>query len=135
MPHPPFNAGAGSSPEERELLRLYRELNGQDKASLRAFAAFLHQRFQEELGGAEPVRHEPRPIPRPEEETVVGAIKRLSESFYMLDRSQMLHETSGLMTEHLLQGRDAMDVIDELEAMFQRHFANYQGQAKDQGRD
>ncbi len=118
------------SNDERELLRLLRELNGQDRASVKAFVAFLHQREQEQLAGIEPDVAEPKSIPRPEDETVMGAIKRLSESFYMLDRSQMLHETSGLMSEHLLQGRDAMEVIDELEDMFQRHFSNYQDKDK-----
>jgi hypothetical protein len=135
MPLPQSNNRSINNPEERELLRLYRELGGQDQASLRAFAAFLQQRSQEKLAGVEAQRHEPRPIPRPQAETVVGAIKRLSESFYMLDRTQMLHETSGLMSEHLLRGRDAMEVIDELENMFQRHFNNYQGQGPVQDQD
>ncbi|MBF0256090.1 MAG: hypothetical protein HQL47_06450 [Gammaproteobacteria bacterium] len=122
-----------NSPEERELLRLYRELNPRDQASVQDFLAFVHQRRQS-LEEQELIRHAPKPIPRPEEETVIGAIKRLSESFYMLDRSKMLHETSGLMSEHLLQGRDAMAVIDELEDLFQQHFANYEGSGGGNGK-
>lgn len=123
--------GPGSNAIERELLRVFRELTAEDQSSLQAFAAFLLDRAKanriekaaEAL--AEPVL--PKEIPRPEFETVIGAIKRLSETYYMLDRSRMLEDTSNLMTGHLLQGRDAMEVIDELEQLFQRHFDKYQG--------
>ena len=40
----------------------------------------------------------------------------------MLDRSKMLNETSSLMTQHVLNGRAATEVIDELEIMFKRHY-------------
>lgn len=121
----------GNNPREKELLRLFRALSDTDKASVQAFAAFLAERTNaratqvEDPSPAEPPA--PKEIPRPEFETVIGAIKRLSETYYMLDRSQMLEDTSNLMTGHLLQGRDAMEVIDELEQLFQRHFDNYQG--------
>lgn len=121
----------GNNPREKELLRLFRGLSETGKANLLAFAAFLHERanahaaLTEKPSPAEPPV--PKEIPRPEFETVIGAIKRLSETYYMLDRSQMLEDTSNLMTGHLLQGRDAMEVIDELEQLFQRHFQNYQG--------
>ena len=59
---------------------------------------------------------------------VRSAIKRLSRSYYMLDRSRMLDETSGLMAAHVLNGRSAKEVIDELEVMFARHYAAYREQ-------
>ena len=68
---------------------------------------------------------EPERIPRPKEESVVGAIKRLSHSYFMLDRSAMLNDTSSLMGAHVLQGRPASEVIDELEALFARHYVKY----------
>jgi hypothetical protein len=40
----------------------------------------------------------------------------------------MLNETSGLMTEHLMQGRPAPEVIDELEALFRRHYQQQFGE-------
>jgi hypothetical protein len=43
----------------------------------------------------------------------------------MLDRGPMLHETSALMSAHVLQGRDAAEVIDALEALFGRHYQDY----------
>lgn len=65
---------------------------------------------------------EPEIIPRPETETVVGAIKRLSLSYPMLDKKHMLHEVSGLMAEHVMKGRPAIEVIDELEIVFEQYY-------------
>jgi hypothetical protein len=123
--------GPGNTAAERELLHIFRELGAGDRASLKAFAAFLLERAKTARAEADAeVLMEavlPKDIPRPEFETVIGAIKRLSETYYMLDRSRMLEDTSSLMTGHLLQGRDAMAVIDELEQLFQRHFDKYKG--------
>jgi hypothetical protein len=44
-------------------------------------------------------------MPRPSQESVVAAIKRLSKTYEMLDRGPMLNETSALMSAHVLQGR------------------------------
>ncbi|MCA1806210.1 MAG: hypothetical protein LC646_13015 [Xanthomonadaceae bacterium] len=65
---------------------------------------------------------EPRDIERPESEKVVAAIKRLSQTYFMLDKTRMLGHTSGLMTQHIMTGRDAREVIDELEAVFRREY-------------
>ena len=40
----------------------------------------------------------------------------------MLDKKQMLGVTSDLVTQHILQGRDAAEVIDELEDLFTQHY-------------
>jgi len=110
---------------ERKLVKLYRSLASEDRATLLLFAEFLASRraesIQEEQGPIEPER-----IPRPQGESVVGAIKRLSRSYFMLDRSTMLNDTSSLMGAHVLQGRPADEVIDELETLFARHYAKYQ---------
>ena len=65
---------------------------------------------------------EPELCPRPQDEKVVAAIKRLSKGYYMLDKNKMLGVTSDLMTQHILQGRDATEVIDELEQVFADHY-------------
>lgn len=103
---------------ERELVELFRRLPPTGQESLFAFAEFLVVRSGADEGPAP----EPKAIPRPEKESVVGAIKRLSESYHMLDRSKMLHETSALMAQHVMQGREAVAVIDELEIVFRRHY-------------
>lgn len=100
---------------QKSLLECFRCLPDADRETLVAFAEFLVER-----AGPAPMDTQPKPIPRPDEESVVGAIKRLSETYPMLDRSRMLHETSALMAQHVMQGRDAIEVIDELEIAFRR---------------
>ena len=65
---------------------------------------------------------DPKDIPRPESEKVVAAIKRLSQTYFMLDKSKMLGYTSDLMTQHIIHGRDGVEVIDELESVFRREY-------------
>lgn len=117
--------------QEARLLDAFASLNEQQRSTLLSFAEFLRtQPVPGETASAvaapattQPV--EPTPIPRPEQETVVGAIKRLSVSFHMLDKSNMLHETSALMAQHMLQGREATEVIDELEQVFERYYRRH----------
>jgi hypothetical protein len=40
----------------------------------------------------------------------------------MLNKDKLLHEAAGLMSEHVMQGRDANVVIDELQILFHRHY-------------
>lgn len=105
------------SKDEKRLLALFGRFGAQERETLLAFAEFLASRCPSisELS-------EPEPIPRPEQESVVSAIKRLSASYHMVDKSRMIHETSGLMSQHLMQGRPAHEVIDELELVFRRHY-------------
>jgi len=105
--------------DERRLLRMFRALSPSRQEGLFDYAEFLLTRAQPD---APEVPSEPLAIPRPEQESVVKAIKRLRETYPMLDRAKILHDTSGLMTQHLVHGKSAPDVIDELEALFRRHF-------------
>jgi hypothetical protein len=104
-----------------------RRLEAQDQASLLAFAEFLASRQTEQKAPEERPSEAPIEIERPADESVIAAIKRLSASYPMLDRSRMLNETSTLMSGHLLQGRPASAVIDDLEALFQQHYSDYRG--------
>lgn len=65
---------------------------------------------------------EPKAIPRPAEESVIRAMRRLSETYFMLDRGPLLNETSALMAQHVMQGRSAIEVIDQLEIVFATHY-------------
>ncbi len=103
------------------MLKLFRKLAPSERETLLAFADFLAQRATEGAP-ASPVMREPQLLPRPERETVVGAIKRLSRVYDMLNRDALLNETSVLMSAHVLQGRAAAEVIDELENLFARHY-------------
>ena len=40
----------------------------------------------------------------------------------MLDARAMLNKTSDLLTQHIVQGRDAVVVIDDLEILFRSHY-------------
>lgn len=113
----------GLSPEERRITRLYRSLSPAGRATLLAFGEFLAQRGAE--ASEPPARLAPEPIERPTDETVVAALKRLRRVYAMLDRGVLLHEASTLMSAHVLQGRPAVDVIDELESLFARHYTAY----------
>jgi hypothetical protein len=111
--------------ETKQLLRLFRELETSDRATLLAFAEFLHSRNRETI--REAIREVPAPldIPRPECETVVSAIKRLTASYPMLNRARLLNDTSMLMTQHIMHGRDTVEVIEELEILFRRHYEEH----------
>lgn len=105
---------------EKKLLNLFRELPAPQAQQLLDFAEFLHQRH------FTPITELPEPIPvaRPEKESVVAAVKRLSSSYHMLNKDKLLNETAALVSQNLVQGRDAVEVIDELEAVFLRHYEN-----------
>jgi hypothetical protein len=111
-------------PDQQRLLKLYRQLSPNDREGLLSYAEFLQHRA---AGGDEQgvalEEQLPADIPRPESETVVAAMRRLSRTFYMIDKGELLHEASELMTAHLMQGRPAAEVIDELEFVFRRHYA------------
>lgn len=122
---------ASRSTDERRLSRLFRALDAQSRQTLLSFAEFLSERSNAiELGsgdGAEPDALEPCPLepllePRPVQETVVSAIRRLRRTYPMLDGSAMLTQASSLMAAHVLHGRSAVSVIDELETLFKERF-------------
>lgn len=110
---------------EQHLMRLYRGLGPADQATLRAFAEFLATRTD-----AHPVTVSSKPltvpkpesIERPQGESVVGGLKRLAQTYPMLDKSEMLSATSDLVASQIMQGGDPADVIDQLEEIFHAHY-------------
>lgn len=120
-----------ASPQQQRLLKLFKTLADVDRQQLLSFAEFLVFRAQHADTAPEADSDaqvtQPLDIPRPASESVVAAIRRLSRTFPMLDREPLLHETSALMTAHVMQGRAAADVIDELEQVFQRHYDRFAG--------
>lgn len=108
----------------RRLLTLFRELPADRREMVLAFAAFLASRSDAEAEArVAPPPPAPRRIARPAGESVVAAIKRLRASYPMLAPQSLLDETARLMGEHVLQGRSAAAVIDDLEAFFQARYA------------
>lgn len=112
-----------SSPSDKEqrLESAFRQLPAAQQDMVLEFAEYLLERYGEELPPQEPLW-----ISRPDDESVVGAIKRLRSSYPMLDAQALLAETSELMSQHLTGGREAEEVIDELENLFRIHFEKLQ---------
>jgi hypothetical protein len=109
---------------EQQLVAIFRIMPAAQQELLLEYAEFLQQKYGH-VGVEDDVVHEPKAIPRPGEENVINAIRRLSDSYFMLDSSRFFHEASHLMTQHVMKGRDANDVIDELEELFEREYEKY----------
>lgn len=110
-------------PSVKTLTEIFEYLPEKDQHSLLEFAEFLKSRAPE----PEPAILEPLGIIRPEEESVVGAIKRLKKNYPMLSQKTLLNETSDFMMQHMMQGRAAVDIIDELELLFETKFQLLKG--------
>ena len=101
-----------------DLKKIFDMLDEERQRSLLDFAEFLQSR-----GDLKPVEiGEPLDIPRPEDETVVGAIKRLKQTYPMIDSMAVFSEASSLMTDHMVSGRDRVEVIDEMQVLFQQAY-------------
>jgi hypothetical protein len=116
----PQSLASGSS-TEKQLRQLFKQLSATDQQSLLSFAEFLVNRAVHTT----PALTEfplPETIERPAQESVVKAIKRLTATYPMITRDLLLNETSNLMSAHVIQGRAAADIIDELEMVFAKHY-------------
>ncbi len=105
--------------DSKSLLELYEAMDDERKRSLCDFAEFLYAQ-------AEPVSKEippPDDIPRPAEETVVGAVKRLKAKYHMVESMSVFSAASALMTDHMVKGRDVVEVIDEMEILFEQAYS------------
>lgn len=100
------------------MLKLFRHLGTGDQDNLLNFAEFLCAR----RGDHPPTVLTPLSIPRPEKESVVGAMKRLTKTYPMLETKDLFTQASSLMTQHVMRGREAMEIIDELEQLFRQHY-------------
>ncbi len=129
------------TPEQKDaFIGLVESLSAVDQAALVRFAEFLSSQpagtaANPPLAATASVPLEtpdPEPIPRPGDEKVVAAVKRLSKTYFMLDKKKMLGVTSDLVTQHVLQGRDAAEVIDELEDLFRQQYHRLKQGGEDQ---
>ena len=98
-----------------QLVSLFESLDDASKQSLSDFADFL-------LAKNGPVIKEVpalQSIERPEKESVVGAVKRLKATYHMVESMTVFSAASALMTDHMVKGRDLVEVIDEMEELFE----------------
>ena len=102
-------------PSSKLIAEIFDYLPEKDQATLFEFAEFLKSRAPEPLAE----NTEPLGIDRPEEESVVAAIKRLKKNYPMISQKELLNETSEWMMKHMMQGMPATQVIDELEVLFE----------------
>ena len=99
----------------QDLIDLYEAMDDERKKSLCDFADFLY-------GQADPLTKEipePEDSARPEKETVVGAVKRLKIQYHMVESMSVFSAASALMTDHMVKGRDVIEVIDDMENLFE----------------
>jgi hypothetical protein len=117
-----IRGGASLKPLEKEALKLFRALNNAQQQTIISFMGFLLSQGENE-SASKPLL--PNMIPRPDKESVVKAIRRLRATYHMLDQNRLFNETSQHMTSHLLHGKPAAEVIDELEVMFSNQYQHY----------
>jgi len=112
------NKDSGKVKSSQALIDLYESMDDERKLSLCDFADFLYTK-------ADPVSKEipaPENVPRPQEETVVGAVKRLKIKYHMVESMSVFSAASTLMTDHMVKGRDVTEVIDEMELLFENAY-------------
>ena len=109
----------------REVKSLMSQLDQEHQQAVVDYATFLVRQYKIKA----PVKDNlpPENIVRPEPESVVAAIKRLKKTYFMLDTDLLLDETSSLMGQHILRGREAKVVIDELQSLFGAKYEEYRG--------
>ncbi|MBT7309042.1 MAG: hypothetical protein HN842_12555 [Gammaproteobacteria bacterium] len=111
------------------LQTIFTALSEEDRYALLRYGSYLLNSARE--GDAAVVainKVEPQPISRPEEERVVAAIRRLAETYPMLNHDHLFRQSADLMSAHLVSGRAAVEVIDELEEIFLHHYHRYLGE-------
>jgi hypothetical protein len=106
-----------------EIKQLFSKLNEEHQQAIIDYATFLAQRYV--VKDSTGMDLKPESIERPRQETVIAAIKRLKKTYYMLDTDTILNQTSALMGQHILKGREASAVIDELQSIFQAQYEQY----------
>ena len=124
MPSMPMGGGRKNS----RLSALYQSLSSEDQQTLMAFAEFLKQQSSSKKESEPQQLQLPGNMERPQQESVVAAIRRLSSCYPMLEKETLLHETSDLMSSHILKGRVAAEVIDDLEELFSTRYDAYRKQ-------
>ena len=92
--------------EQRRLLSVFDKLDPSARAMLLAFAEFLGQRqtTPDTIPADDATPPQPKSIERPVKESVVKAIRRLSETYYMLERERLLEDSNFPAVAYLFTG-------------------------------
>lgn len=100
------------------LVALAEQLPEDALITLQEFAEFLSAKHPPEENQEPDIV----PIPRPEDEGVIPAIKRLSKTYPMLDKRVLFEQTSATMSAHVLNEVSARESIDRLEKVFRKEY-------------
>ena len=113
---------------ERQLCKLYKSLGENKRKTLLLFAEFLSskQSTSDHTNDVEIVLQKPVLIEAEKNETVIKSIKRLKSSYFMIDDDNLLHEISALMSEHIMKGVPAKEIIPKIETVFEKFYKEYQ---------
>jgi len=114
----------------KKLLEFYRSLPDEVAEQLLDYAEFLALRHNVEIKAIS----SPEDISRPEKESVVVAVKRLTATYPMVNKDKLLDKTASLVSQNMLQGRDAIEVIDELEIIFRHHYEVLVNESKEESK-
>ena len=104
---------------EQVLLKAFHQMTPTARRTLVEFADFLSQRHPVVTT---PDSEQPLQVPRPVEESVIAAIRRLARTYPMLDSANVFSAATTLMTRHVMGQQAAVEVIDELEVMFKARY-------------
>ena len=99
------------------------QLGDEHRRAVVDYATFLVQQYN--IENTVEAGLKPKAIARPDNETVIAAIKRLKKTYFMLESDSLLDETSSLMGQHVLRGREASVVINELQSLFEAKYEKY----------
>jgi len=111
--------------DQHELQAVIEVLTDAEVASLLDFARYLRDRRPDEPAPVPEIMD----IPRPEHESVINAIRRLTQTYPMLNRDTLFNEASGLMARHMMHGETSEDTIDRLEALFKSRYVTWQAES------
>lgn len=100
------------------LEAIYPKLPDDALATLSEFAGYLADKYPADEQASE----EMNPIPRPDDESVIAAIKRLAKTYPMLDKRILFDQTSAAMSAHVLQEVSSKESIDRLEGVFRKAY-------------
>ncbi|HCF74145.1 MAG: Crp/Fnr family transcriptional regulator [Proteobacteria bacterium] len=110
--------------DEAKLLESFRSMSPRARHSLADFASFL---AIQEPGAVEEIGRDPIPLPRPENESVIAAIRRLARTYPMLDKDSVFSTAASLLTQQVMGQREHKEAIDELEEVFRSRYEELTG--------
>lgn len=112
----------------KKLEELFEAMDSSGQQALLDYAEFLHEKYKKPLEVPSQV---PLNIERPPQESVIASIRRLRNTYPMLDTDNLLNETSSYVMQHMMQGRPAVEVIDDLEVYFASQYEMFLQESQD----